>query len=77
LSKSVENSIFGDLKKLSDQSLERTYLWTHYGSISWVCVSKLSLLQLASRGLVLYNGIKHCHIATMRKMLKTTLFGLS
>jgi hypothetical protein len=31
--------------------------------------SKLRLLQSASRGFVLSNGIKHCYIAAMRKML--------
>jgi hypothetical protein len=34
-----------------------------------VYISKLSLLQLASRGFVASNGIKHCYIATVRKML--------
>jgi hypothetical protein len=37
--------------------------------------SKLSLLQLASRSFVLSNGIKHCYIATVRKILNNLCLG--
>jgi hypothetical protein len=38
--------------------------------------SKLSLLQLASRGFVLSNGIKHSYIAAIRKMLNNFVWAL-
>jgi hypothetical protein len=37
---------------------------------------KFSLIQFVSRGFVLSNGIKHCYIATMRKMLNNFVWAL-